>query len=306
MNQQRRPKLWIFGDSFASIENIDESSRKNAWQVAVARSLRTELNCCAIIGTDQDYCMLAFRNHLLEGNIMPEDYVVFTMTHPDRFFFYDQFPDTTNANLIDAVVASGMSGSQFDAVLGYFKHLIDFKELLNIVTVRLSWLNQVIGRYGLRRPLMLIAASGADYSWHANTFTDLRFSKGSLYDVQCNEWIKSQDDRVTLANWHGLDFRFNHLCLRNHQVLSEKITKHFKDDQAVDLTEGFHSGFLYFDSYRDRDFIDLELSQSNIDYWKIQRKSDDIFDSESLSRPLDFPETLRALYENRKTNDVKK
>lgn len=190
------------------------------------------------------------------GDITPDDYMIVLMTSPERFWFFEDVPYITNTAIID--FDDVVSKEQTAAAAQYFQY-IQRPQLFNMhLDLRLGWLSYLVKSMGLRRPLMIPCF---EQSFAAASYPALNFAQGCLYTVQVNEWSNPSEN-----NWHGIDLRYAHLCLRNHAVLAPMIVNSLWRGVNLDLnSDNFHQGFLTSESADDPVFFDAELSATQRD-----------------------------------------
>jgi hypothetical protein len=268
MTKTSKPKLWVVGDSFAippgALGDTPEQKEKDhpmgdeVWTNRLGQLLGCEsVVNNSVIGSSQDwigYCLHDWKNL-----IAPEDYVVCVLTHPGRFWYFHDHPDITNVNILD--LDNHISKDQAKAIELYIKHIQRPQLDTQWLTQRLGWIAYMFQQKKLRKPLM-VQAFPMDLD-EAVTYPDIHFAKGNLFmDVQYPEFEPHDEHHTdhTRKFWSGVDCRYNHMCLRNHEVLAQKISSWFEGTaEEVDLTVGFHHGFLAKSLLDDPEFCKAEL-----------------------------------------------
>ncbi len=252
-------RLFVIGDSFsASPPKGDET--KN-WPRLLCEKLYQQtgrdltLINNSLVGSSQDWCM----THLqiwLNYEMTEDDYLVICLTHPSRVWFLDRLPEMSNANIID--LDRWVSKDEAKAIELYIRYMQ--RPMIDLMNVnnRLAYIAYQTQRRKLKKPL-IIKCFDQDLD-QAMEFPELIIAEGSLMsDVQYHEF---DDPEAEAENryWRGLDARYNHLCLRNHEVLAEKLLDSLINNTAPDLKNGFHKGMLTAGLLDDLEFCQKELN----------------------------------------------
>lgn len=236
-------KLYIAGDSFTH-GHVRHHPDQVAWMDQVAELLGQHHGCQVEVvndsfsGVAQDFCWATMQTW--EGLVQPEDYVIVSLTHPSRYWYIHEKPDLSNLQIIDMDLHAGPEMAR--AIEHYVRYIqrpsLDSVQLIS----RLGWLAYMVaGSNKWRRPLML---QGFEQLLHqAENYRELNFAKGDLYTVQCQEF-EDPTSSPTERYFYGTDYRYNHLSLRNHKVMAEKVFTALIEDRQLDLTAGFHQGFI--------------------------------------------------------------
>ncbi len=244
--------LWVFGDSFAFQDQKDIDCRR-VWPQQLATKLSGVMRRpfkmvnLSLLGSSQDYAWFKIREHL--DQMQPHDYMVVLLTSANRVWFFEDMPHLSSSHVIDFDEVVGEERSR--AAELYIKHMqrpvADFMAMDH----RLAWLDLAIKQRGLRRPLLLKCFEASTLEpW---PYDNLNLAKGTLFDVQNKEWA---DGPKTNNNWNGFDIRHMHLCLRNHDVLSDKMLQSLWRGLELDLTLGFHSNFMNFEDWENAQMLE--------------------------------------------------
>jgi hypothetical protein len=258
-------KLWIIGDSFVEAP-ADASAR--VWPQQVADRLGVELVNLGLMGTAQDWAW-ALLQDLLPEKFQPEDYLIVALTHPSRFWYFDDQPKITHPNLID--LDRWLTRDQTRAVESYVRYLQ--RPTLDILqtTNRMSYIAYMVRSRGLRRPLMIKCFDQS--LGQAGEWPEFNWAQGTLMDdVQILEFDPPDLDEDITSFWHGVDGRYNHVCLSNHDLMADKVYHALANDCALDLKEGFLRGLINKDSLEDQEFVSRELNVEVVDYNLEQKK----------------------------------
>jgi len=224
--------FWLYGDSFAVDWGVDWSwPRLTAPALGVSRSVNQAQAGCA-----NTYTLSRFRSDPHQ----PGDTVVVCVTESTRHWFIEQEPALANYQTIlhsqESLQFQKQHPQQHSAIVSYYEQLqrTDLDDLA--LECQVSWLWD----QALQRGVRLLLMPGFDHSL-TRPHDAVQF-KGSLNSVCMNEFV-SDRDRIQWYN-QGIDTRANHLSRVNHEILAAKIIAAVREGIPVDLTEGFHTGFL--------------------------------------------------------------
>lgn len=245
--------LFVVGDSFASIE--DTQYIDNDWIKLLANKLNVDkISNNAVLGSSQDFAFYSLQNW--EEHITPDDYVVVALTHPGRFWFFEDEPAICKADHI--VHFEQKLGPYRSAAAKLYVQYIQRPELDSLhVENRIAWLSYTAEFRNWRKPLVIRAiADPAPLRFEYN----LNFSKGDLTTVSFSEVSPgiSVDDYSKVID--RIDPRYNHMCLTNHEILADKVYNTLVNNVELDLTSGFKESILSTDKINDELFQQKELS----------------------------------------------
>jgi hypothetical protein len=96
-----------------------------------------------------------------------------------------------------------------------------------------------------------------EFNWAIGTLMD---------DVQRLEFDPPDLDEDITSFWHGVDGRYNHLCLSNHDIMADRAYKALANDTTLDLKEGFLQGMINKDTLEDQEFVSRELNVEVVEY----------------------------------------
>jgi hypothetical protein len=257
-------KLWLFGDSFGYVNPNDINSR--IWSHSVSKKLKYELVNTCQVGTAQDWAIdLISKN---KKNISSEDQIILILTDPARYWFFQDMPRLTNIHVIDFDEQCGLPRARAAEYYFRFIQRIDLDILL--LEQRLGWLNNMVNIYGWRKPIILFAYEQIFND--INEFNNLNFSKGCLADISQKEYSKDlwkSAEGITKFT-RGIDPRYNHLCLQNHEILSDKICATLLHDADLDLKIGFNKEIFTEKTMNDPNFKN-EISGILLEKHKINK-----------------------------------
>ena len=131
----------------------------------------------------------------------------------------------------------------------------------------------------------------------AEDYPDLIWGIGDLSRIQFDEYANPtealrRNEQGSPGYFLGVDCRYGHLCLRNHDILAEKLLEGLESNTRPDLNKGFHRHFITPEWHKDQALIDSELNldlvphfhrmaEKNKNYipWKIRAGIKSIFES---------------------------
>jgi hypothetical protein len=242
--------LWIFGDSYADTSLFDHD---RVWINQLAKKLNYKLKNLSMLGCSQDFPCQMLADHA--SDISQDDQIIIVSTSPGRFWFFEDLPEITNPNVIftNTKNTEKLLGKDRARVAEmYFKYLQ--RPQLDILhsTLRLGWLNHMAVTHGWKPPLIIFGFF--QFTLSCSKYPNLILSNGNLTDN-----ISEPEVEPNGHLFKGSDPRYNHLCLRNHDVLSNKIYNTLVDNQSLDLTQGFHAKLISKKSLHDNEWANEEL-----------------------------------------------
>ena len=269
MTDKKYSTLYVIGDSFSVPPKAGDTTV--TWPQQVASGLKEQLGHTVILenvslmGSAQDYCWDVLQQ-LLEHRIKQDDYIIIALTHPSRFWYLDRMPEMTNANIID--LDSYVTKDEAQAIEYYIRYIQRPRLDLIHINNRMGYLAYQTLKKKLNRPVVIKCFS-QDVD-QAETWPEINWAKGILMD-DVQQWeFEDVDADLEAKFWHGLDGRYNHMCLSNHKILADKLVHSLLTDTTPDLTEGFVKGLIKDNALRDDDFVLKELDvatvQSNLEH----------------------------------------
>ena len=263
MTDKKFSTLYVIGDSFSVPPKPENTTA--TWPQQVARGLKEQLGHdvvlenVSLMGCAQDYCWDILQQ-LLEYRIREDDHIVIALTHPSRFWYLDNMPEMTNANIID--LDSFVTKDEALAIEYYIRYIQRPRLDLIHINNRMGYLAYQVLKKNLNRPIIMKCFS-QDVD-QAETWQEINWAKGILMDdVQQWEFEDVEADRGAKF-WYGLDSRYNHMCLSNHKILADKLIHSLLTDTSPDLTEGFVKGLIKDNALKDDDFILKELDVATV------------------------------------------
>jgi len=257
-------KLFIVGDSFASEPPVGDDYKP--WFRQAGDLLNLEVENYSMIGVSQDWCFWKLSHHLKE--LTADDQVLVVMTHPGRFWFFDNKPQMTNPNIVN--IDRELSKEELEAVKGYMMYIQRPPLDTQLMSYRLGWLNSQIERYKLKPAHVLCAFPlivniGYDLTHHEDwkEYKNIIISKGDLQNcIQIPEVDKTKE-KDEYAVWKGYDCRYNHLLKTNHKILAKRVAEGIQNKNNIDLVteDDWLRGVIHNGIFEDQDFIDKELEQ---------------------------------------------
>ena len=282
-------KLYVFGDSFSVIppgkditvyfstaaknkdlkEQFDKMPEDTfkTWTKQVADNLNLELVNYSVTGGSQEFSCANL--HRIAKDITKDDQVVMLLTHPARFWFFDDKPAVTNANIsnIDETVPK----NHLEAIRYYITYIQRPPLDLQLQSQRLGWMSSVAKAYNWKPiqvifgfPPVIKSANPGDVfpyehfcKW--NDYENIRCSEGNLLmDVEQRELEESVDE---FKIWQGYDTRYNHMLKSNHKVLADLLIEAIKNETNVNITSGkWLQKIITWDSFDDEEFCKKEFN----------------------------------------------
>lgn len=224
MVESDKPILWIVGDSFSYIDQQDFCNQ--IWPILIPSAIGYDLHNDSMPGTAQDWAWRKIRDW--QFRIRPIDQLVVVLTHPSRYWFFEDMPDVSNHNLVDFDQIVN-DKDKVRAALSFIQHIQRPELDIQTVDHRMGWLSNLVYKNNWKKPIIIAAFAQTIYT---DLYPNLIFSKGNLFVVNKEEEVNNVKDK----NW---DTRYNHLCLSNHKILAEKIANTITTGCELDLTTGF-------------------------------------------------------------------
>jgi len=273
------PRLYIVGDSFTAAEKQGRDQEKTWWF-----RLAQKLGCngftnFSMIGSAQEYAWYMLQVQL--DQIQPDDYLLIVATHPARRWWTVEDPTLgkveflKEASHIDPIIAKTAE---------MWERYIQRPQLDSVATLqRIGWLSAIVDKRKWRKPLLIFGFDQMIPGY--DDFDNIKFSKGSLTEnVATPEIPGGHTNNAYNSLIQGIDPRYNHLCLRNHDVLLDKVYNTFANDLELDLTTEFELGILTADSLENRNFIAKELDSVKVEQRKSTIKTRNILSMFQMSK----------------------
>lgn len=253
--------LYVFGDSFASIEtdpttsvNAREQLIAKAWSVLLSKKLGVELKNFGISGSSLEYTYYKFNQ--IRADLKEDDIVIIVLTDLLRKWIIPDKPVTSSLAAVE--MHRDLDKKLIKCAQWYFAnvlnveleevHLQNFLYAVNITTSHLKV-----------KPLFICAfdtVSRGKWGIDINTFNRWQFNNfanGSLWEISSYE-IEHLDENVAIHTYLRKEFRLNHLSDVQHSILVEKILDYIYNGTIVDLTTGFVKNI-----YKKQDLINREI-----------------------------------------------
>lgn len=238
--------LWITGDSFSV--TIPDDQHIIPWTMQLANQLNYNLKNNSEWGVCQDWSWDFINREKL--NISSNDQLIVVLTDPARFWYFEEIPSLTNSHVLDF---SGLveNKNRTQAASNYIQYIQRPSLDTQMMAHRLGWLNNLATLKSWKKPIILVAFDM--YLPDLSDFNNLVFSDGCLRSIDQRE--HTEDFKLKT-----IDVRYNHLCLRNHSVLANKLYNTIINNENLDLHTGFHTHILSNNSMEDPKFIETDLS----------------------------------------------
>lgn len=254
-----KTRLFIVGDSFSIPPGQGDPAK--TWTEVLHRELEQhhgtdiEYVNCSLMGSSQEWAW-KFLQIWLNDYMTKDDYLVVCLTHPSRMWFFEGLPSLTNANIID--LDDHVSGEQSRAIEYYIRYIQRPELDLQTVNNRMAYVCYQVLKRQLRKPLF-IRCFRQELD-QAKDWPEVNIAEGSLFsDIQYWEFQDPEVDRDG-EFWHGLDCRYNHMCLSNHQILGRRAAQSLITGEPLDIKEGYLRSIIKDDALNDPDFCSRELN----------------------------------------------
>jgi hypothetical protein len=259
------PRLFVIGDSF-TVEPLNGED-KPYWIKQAADEIEklsgkpVIISNASMMGSSQDWVSHHIQA-LYNGQITPDDYLVVALTHPNRFWYNEKRPDVTNPHLTD--LDEFLTKEETRAVELFMRHiqrpLLDTIHLQN----RLAYIAYQTRRQKLHRPVVIKCFE--QQLGQCEFFPELNWANGVLMDnIQRPEfWDPDLDENAVY--WRGIDPRYNHMCMSNHNILGPRLGQALHNDTALDLVNGYNAGIVQPGSLDDPEWVKREINPVTVQY----------------------------------------
>ena len=252
-------RIFMVGDSFSAAPKVGDDYKP--WFLQVADQLNMNCENHSLIGVSQDWCFWKLAQHFKD--ITADDQILIVLTHPGRFWYFDDKPQMTNPNIVN--IDKELSPEQMEAVKGFMLQIQRPPLDIQMLSHRLGWLEAQCRVRGLK-PVQVLCAfplyikTEYDMSDHINwtEYEYVKISKGDLLNCVETPEMKKGVDEYEL--WKGYDCRYNHMIKSNHKILADAVVKGIQSNEPIDLVSpDFVKGVLSTTVFDDQDFIQTEL-----------------------------------------------
>lgn len=271
--------LYIVGDSFSAAEKNGRDQEKTWWFRLAQKLGCTGFMNWSMLGSSQEYAWYMLQ--LQMEQIKPEDYLLIVATHPNRRWWVVEDP---TLGKVEFLKTAPHIDPNIAKTAEMWQRYVQRPQLDSIAVLhRLGWLSAVTSNKGWREPLVVFAFDQLVPGY--SDFKNIKYSKGSLTEnIATPEVPGSHTNNAYNKLIQGVDPRYNHLCMRNHNVLLDKVYNTFAKDQELDLTQGFDLGILTEQSINDPKFIEQELDLVKVEQRHATIKTKNIMSMFKLNR----------------------
>ena len=249
--------LYVFGDSFASVEtdpmtsaNAREQIIAKSWSMLLSKKLGVKLKNFGISGSSLEYTYYKFNQ--IRADLKEDDIVVIVLTDLFRKWIIKDRPVTSSLSAVEG--HNDLNPKLKKYARWYFAnvlraeieeiHLHNFLYAVHVTTAHLKV-----------KPLFICAfdkTSRGDWTVAVDTVDRIHvnnFAIGSLWEVSSYE-IEHDSKAIAVCTNLKREFRLNHLSDLQHPILADKILNYIYDGTTVDLTAGFAKNI-----YKEKDLI---------------------------------------------------
>ena len=246
--------MYIFGDSFLSAEKYGRDQERT-WWYRLARQLGCDgFENRSVIGSSQEFLWSML--HSFVEQMKPEDYLLISITHPGRRWWWQEDPSLGRPEFVRDIV--NIDPKIADTAELWERYIQ--RPVMDIIphSTGMAWLAYQVYKRKLRRPVVLMAFE--QVTPFIEQYDELNIAKGFMTEHVANlEIINGSDATMYNKIIQGHDPRYNHMCLTNHDIMIEKALKSYSDGTPIDLTSGFKTGIITNDTLKDPEFIQREL-----------------------------------------------
>lgn len=272
-------RLYIVGDSFSAAEPKGRDQEKTWWY-----RLAQKLGCqgfmnWSMIGSSQEYSWYMLQ--LQMEQITPDDYLVIVATHPSRRWWVIDDPTLGKVEFLQ-------EASHIDPNIArtaeMWQRYVQTPQLDSIAVLhRLGWLSAVTRAKGWRTPLVIFGFDQLVPGY--DEFDNIKYSKGSLTEnIATPEVPGGHINDAYNKLIRGLDPRYNHMCLQNHNILLDKVYNTLVNETELDLTQGFNLDILTESTLADQTFINTELDAHKVELRKSSIKTKNLMSMFNMYR----------------------
>ena len=241
--------IWIFGDSYADpfkcVPNLDKWTEK----IAIEMNLPTfNFGKC---GSSLVYTYTKF--YEVKDNIQSDDILIISLTDLDRHWFFGDRPElgtqrelTKDQGLSEENTALKYYTLYLDNKLHQIPSLYNFLCAVELLTIQKKLHTIILPNFSDVREY---------FDTTEDKFTCLNIAKGKMLDISIIETKRENIDKFIKDGINLLgsfDYRINHMCKTNHQILVEKLKKNIFDKTEIDLTSGFVENI--YDHYQNNSY----------------------------------------------------
>lgn len=212
----------------------------------------------------------------IEKDLRHGDRIIVTLTNPDRTFFFREnhllsMPSCADDDWMSQRMEIGYrwTHEQKEAFRQYYTYLHSDERNLSWLESWLYQLDSVCRDLGTVAIVLdcfdiVTGTKSIDSSMHKH----IKRGIGGLNTISMGEIA---DDATMRYIVRHVDPRLNHMMLRNHQALADKITQAWQG-QELDLRHGFHLGCFNVTDIYDRSWFQENVGNGFIDYeWLVKK-----------------------------------
>jgi hypothetical protein len=251
-------KLFVFGDSFSSIE-INGFGEEKVWPTLLANRLNKQLVNGSMIGASQDFIFWLLYDQ--REQITKDDQIIVVLTHPSRMWYVENDPSLSKPSLIKEL--ENVYGSEYTNAAHLYERYIQTPGLDQLhVEQRLAWLSYTAYLKEWKPPIVVEAFD--QLKPQSKEFKHIIIGNGNLTTDVSEKEIKGGIDLYNKI-FKGYDPRFNHMCLCNHSVLVDKLFDTITNGATLDFTTGFYKDAIDESALNNQEFVDAQLSRQSYD-----------------------------------------
>lgn len=274
--------VYFFGDSFSAAHKNARDQEKTWWYNLAKKLGGTGFLNLSMIGSSQEYSFYMIASKI--NDITPDDQIIITLTHPSRRWWVASDPTLGKPEIVKE---ANHVDPQIGKTAELWQRYVQNEYLDVIATVqRLGWLSRLVSKRNWRKPIVLFCFDQLVPG--IEDFDNIIFSRGSLTENISTPEVPGGHSRNNYNNLlKGVDFRYNHLCLTNHAILTDKVYNTITKNDELNLTTGFRKNLLTLEVLEDQEFINKELDPLMVKarYEKIKERSLSLMFRKVMNKP---------------------
>lgn len=257
----KKNKLYVYGCSFSWTPNDIRT-----WPYQIANHFDLELVNTGFPGQG---ILQHFKNWKdREKDMELGDMNIVVLSSPDRTFFFPEVPFFSQLvhaeaphilDKVDDSISSKIKKAK-DAYINYYAHLHNPEHFLWLVECWLRWLDTKSKELGTKT--IVISAFDENLSALNDNFENLLIFKKSLTDISQSEYAHSKFEKVFNGAY---DLRANHLCLANHNVLTQKVIESVDLGYVNDSFSDWHTQIINDENILNSEWRDDNFCKAKFD-----------------------------------------
>jgi hypothetical protein len=260
-------KIYIFGNSYSQYPgNFPHTvDHKHLWHQLLAKEFSSEIINLSLPGasiTATAYEFEKIRDHLGHNDIL-----IVLLAVVDTHFYFEDRPSLSTTRYLAWYDCPEEYSLEEKTAMEYYEQYLSHKAINRLMSINfLHQLNDLTQKLNLKTIVIrTYPEAHIDDDIVSERYPNLIISNGHLFPISQKEFeSKELYDFVKTKTLNVDDFRPNHLTKENHKILAEKIGSSIKNQDALDLTEGFVTKNIGMHNYPDLLVVLTLKSKSNL------------------------------------------